>query len=551
MPIEPIGRPPLGWWKKMRPQIGRNPKYAKRSKEDKDAITAGIWQNYDDATKRKLRGRYAGKDKAVMSEKAFEYMLGFGAARGYVKDFGGWTSQNLDWERGFREGERKAEDNMRGIRTQRSREPQLERKQASLEAEFMKEKKEHPDQTAAQLWKAVAQHQYQKIPQKTILRKQGQQGPYYTDVNDPTKVEQGRERQAGLRYRAGERKEQHQKPGSVVANVIGKDDLGPLADPEKHGEPFYAGAGEDEEPSYVDVGDIVEGKGQLHPRVEDVQDHPGVSCEQAHPGEHHESWKVRNKDADAEWKLFYGHNGPRLLPMKVKRYGMFMPFETHIATKSYGFGDNAVEKGDLVVECFVSAPIKDLQGDVLDLPALMQAKEAMVRSPTNHIWLDHESPYAKPIENQRTPPIGKFVESKIMKVAGIPALWARWIVNKAHPEFKRVAYELRKGMYNAMSMEFMPHPDGQQQKMIGNKLVNVISSIKYFATSLVRAPANEAATVMRVYEKAFAEFLTVLTHPSEELGWVWTNRNTKRRKRKFAKKTCERSGTRKRTRTRT
>jgi hypothetical protein len=552
----------------MRPEIGSNPRYAKRSEEDKDAITAGTWQNYSDKVKRRLRGQYAGKDKTVMNAQSFMYLRGYfarmeldtslkslpskrdepgwpksppkgyptdrtqyadpanfkypldsedhvRAAWSYInmpknrakyedhelatmenrikkagakydidfseKDFGGWTSQNLDWERGFREGERKAEDRQRGIETQRTRTPQLQAKQG--------------DQT---------------LP--------------YSDPNNPVRVEQRRERQAGLRQRAGERKLQHQEPGTVVANVTGekkqltildvlgpeavdlKDDLGPLSDPEKHGKPFYAQP-QGEEPTYTDLEDIVQGKGPiemataLHLEMEAVQDHPGVSCDKAHPGEHHVSWAQRNKDADAEWKQFYGRYAPRPLPQKIKRYGLFAPFEVHVATKSVGYGDNAIEKGDLVVECFVSAPIKDLQGDILDVPALMQAKQAMVRAPTNRIWLDHESPYAKPIENQGTPPIGKFVESKIVKVAGVPALWAKWIVNKAHPQYKKVAYELQKGFYNAMSMEFIPDLNGQMQKMIGNKLVNVINSIKYFATSLVRAPANEMATITRVYQK--------------------------------------------------
>jgi hypothetical protein len=208
--------------------------------------------------------------------------------------------------------------------------------------------------------------------------------------------------------------------------------------------------------------------------------------------------------AHQDQKQFYGR-GPIVLPLKIKRYSLFMPFEVHVATKSVGSGGfehGGIEKGDLLVEGFVSAPIKDLQGDVLETPALVEAKEAMVRAPHNLIWLDHESPYAKPIENQGTPPIGKFIESKILKIGGLPALWARWLVNKAHPNFKQVAYELKNGFYNAMSMEFVPIVQGQ--KWIGTKLVNAISSIKYFATSLVRAPANEVATITRVYEKAFA-----------------------------------------------
>jgi hypothetical protein len=98
-------------------------------------------------------------------------------------------------------------------------------------------------------------------------------------------------------------------------------------------------------------------------------------------------------------------------------------FETRVCTKA--FGD--VQKGDVIVEGFVSAPIKDLQGDVLELPALVQAKAAMTAPPHNLVWLDHESPYARPIENQGTPPIAKFVEAKIVKVAGLPLYGPAWL----------------------------------------------------------------------------------------------------------------------------
>lgn len=64
--------------------------------------------------------------------------------------------------------------------------------------------------------------------------------------------------------------------------------------------------------------------------------------------------------------------------------------------------------------------------------------------------------------------------------------------NKAHPRYSKVGYELKNGFYNAFSMEFVPVREGV--KWVRGKLANAISDIKYFATSLVRAPANEGAT---------------------------------------------------------
>ena len=382
MPLEPVNRPPRGWWTKMRAQIEKNPKYAGRSKEDKDAITAGIYQNYDQATKLRLRREHAGKEKTFMSTKDYARLLGFGCGRGLLKDFGGWTSQNNDWERGFREGERKSEDRQRGIHTTRDREAQFSKKQTVID--------------------------------------------YTTDPENQVRREGRKERQDALRYRGGQGKEQHQGIGTVPVAPGSATRPKPVA---------------------------------FKPKV----------------------------PAAATAKYFYSQH-----------YALYMPFQVLTATKSVG---DSVQRGDLVVEGIVSMPIKDLQGDVIELPALIEAKNSMVTPPHNFVWLDHESPYAKPQNNQETPPIGKFVQSKIIQVKGTPALWAKMVVNKMHPDFDRVAYELTKGFYNAFSMEFVPITEGL--KMIGGKMANAISSIKYFATSLVRAPANEGAVSMNVYRKAF------------------------------------------------
>jgi len=279
-------RPPSQWFKKVLPSLRRQ--YPKYSADRLDNIAAGIWHGFSPKKQESLTRKLEknSPDLPAIIAKA-------------IKDFGGWTSQNLDWERGYREGERKEEDRQRGIQVQRSRQAQLDKKQT---------------------------HQLER----------------YTNPDNPVRIEQRRERRAGLGYRAGERKEQHQEPGTVVASAGGKKDhLGPLADPEFHGEPFYEDAGE--EPTYVDLGDVVEGK------------------------------------AKVQKQFYYGR--PIVLPLKIKRYSLFMPFEVKVATKSFG----EVKAGDLVVEGFVSAPIKDLQGDILEPPALVEAKEAMVRAPHNLI----------------------------------------------------------------------------------------------------------------------------------------------------------------------
>jgi hypothetical protein len=466
----------------MRPKVEQNPKYRKRSKEDKDAITAGIYQNYDQAKKRRLRQEYAGKEKGFMSLKSFLRLRGYFAAlelksvkalpsqrdeagwpksppKGYPenrgqyadprnfkypldtedhvraawsyihmpknrakyqphelatmeariqkagkkykidfsdKDFGGWTSHNSDWERGFREGERKSEDRMRGIHTSRDREAQFQKKQA-------------------------------------------QPLTWSTNVDDPVREMQKAERQEALRYRAGKGKEQHEGVGKVPAAPGGPTRPRPAAFKPKPPKPKF---------------------------------------------------------------------------FRSQRSVLYLPIALKVATKSF----SGVQKGDLVVEGIVSMPVKDLQGDVLELPALIKAKNEMTKPPYNHVWLDHESPYAKPQTNQETAPIGNFVAAKIIHLAGYPALWARMVVNKAHPQFDEVAYELKKGYYNAFSMEFVPIVEGL--KMIRGKMANAISDIKYFATSLVRAPANEKATVQKVYVKAFANSTRFCPVQVSGPGWV-------------------------------
>jgi hypothetical protein len=339
-------------------------------------------------------------------------------ARKILKDFGGWTSHNLDWERGYREGERKAEDRQRGLRVQRTREPQLVGKPCPFAG------------------------------------KQSQQLTYATEEDNPVREEQEKQKRHALRYRAGEQKEQHQGVGEF-----------PIA--------------------------------------------PGSSTKPKPPP----AFKPKSVK-------------------RIKRFSIFVPIDVKLATKSYAGG---VQRGDLIVEGFVSMPVKDLQGDILELPALVKAKNEMVRAPHNLVWLDHESPYARPTENQSTPPIGKFVASKIMRYQGFPALWVRMLVNKAHPKFGEVGYELKNGFYNAFSMEFVPVREGV--KWVRGKLANAISDIKYFATSLVRAPANEGATITSVYQKAFANSSQFYPVQVAGPGWIGQSVRMKGVERKLPKYT--------------
>jgi hypothetical protein len=223
--------------------------------------------------------------------------------------------------------------------------------------------------------------------------------------------------------------------------------------------------------------------------------------------------------------------------IRSERYALFLPINVKLATKSVGSGGfehGGVERGDLMVEGFVSMPVKDLQGDVLEVPALIKAKNTMTKAPHNLVWLDHESPYAKPEQNQGTPPIGKFVLAKILRFKGFPALWVSMLVNKAHPLYGKVAYELKNGFYNAFSMEFVPIHGGV--KFIRGKLANAINDIKYFATSLVRAPANEGATITRVYQKAFAnslEFCPVRVAGPNWIGQIVTTKGVGKLQREY------------------
>jgi len=402
-------RPPSEWFTKVQRSLRQQ--YPKYSPERLDKIAAGIWHGFSpkkqESLTRKLEKSARMREKATKTLIAACKQVGLTdtlakfLARKILKDFGGWTSHNLDWERGYREGERKAEDRQRGLRVQRTREPQLVGKPCPFAG------------------------------------KQSQQLTYATEEDNSVREEQEKQKRQALRYRAGEFKEQHQGVGEV-----------PIA--------------------------------------------PGSSTKPKPP--------------------------PAFKPKsvrRIKRFSIFVPIDVKLATKSYAGG---VQRGDLIVEGFVSMPVKDLQGDILELPALVKAKNEMVRAPHNLVWLDHESPYARPTENQSTPPIGKFVTSKIMRYQGFPALWVRMLVNKAHPRYREVGYELKNGFYNAFSMEFVPVREGV--KWIRGKLANAISDIKYFATSLVRAPANEGATITSVYQKAFANSSQFYPVQVAGPGWI-------------------------------
>ena len=379
----------------MRARISRTPDYRNRSEKDKDKITAGIWHGYPEETKRRI----AKREEKTMDKETLKMALQ--SIMKACRDFGGWTSHNADWERGAREGERKTEDRQRGIQVQRDREAQFQKK---------------------------AQEQHVA---------------FASNPKNPVQQEQRGERQEALRYRAGQRKEQHQGLGKVPAG----------------------------------------------------------------PREHRPFKPISTTPVEKSFDLTRLEKPPGLTPRSV----LFIP-TLHVKSIAEDV------KGNVFVEGTVSMPIKDLQGDLLEVPALVQAKNAMVTPPNDLVWLDHYSPYARP-EAGAEAPIGRFVKSAIIQAAkGQPSLWAKMIMNKAHPQFKETLYELKNKFRNAFSMEFVPVREGL--KMVQGKIVNSISEIKYFATSLVRAPANEGATISKVYVKAFANSLQFCPVRVKGLGWI-------------------------------
>lgn len=196
------------------------------------------------------------------------------------------------------------------------------------------------------------------------------------------------------------------------------------------------------------------------------------------------------------------------IAMSERMYSISMPFarveiKSAVACKDPETCENPAHDHQYFVEGFVTTPMKDLQGEIVADSVYPVIAKEMTNPPHDLGWLDHESPYAKPEENQATPPILRFVEASVRKnPIGKIGLWSKAMLNKAHPEFKRIWSELKNGFYNAFSMEFMPLHEAKQ--WIGKELTNVVDNVKYLSTSLVRAPANEGAFIQKVYAKSFS-----------------------------------------------
>ena len=154
------------------------------------------------------------------------------------------------------------------------------------------------------------------------------------------------------------------------------------------------------------------------------------------------------------------------------------------------------------VEGFVTTPMKDLQGEVVKETVFPEIVTNIAKPPHNLGWLHHESPYANP-NAQKAEPAIMFEQARVERnPTGKMGVWVRGKLNKMHPAFKQTWYELKEGFLNAFSMEFMPL--NETQGYVDGKATNIVDSIKYLSTSLVRAPANEGAYITKVYAKSYA-----------------------------------------------
>lgn len=150
------------------------------------------------------------------------------------------------------------------------------------------------------------------------------------------------------------------------------------------------------------------------------------------------------------------------------------------------------------LEGFITTPLRDLQGETVSEDVFVEWAADMVAPPHNLGWPFHDSPYSSP-ENKAKPAILRFVEAQIREREfdgkKLRGLWAKAILNTAHPDFKNIWEGAKNGFINAFSAEFIP--------LLVDPIRRIVQRAKYLSTSLVMAPANEGATITAAYMKSF------------------------------------------------
>lgn len=162
------------------------------------------------------------------------------------------------------------------------------------------------------------------------------------------------------------------------------------------------------------------------------------------------------------------------------------------------------EDGNYYVEGFVSAPDVDLGFDVVEnqheiIEQLESGNSLATKLSYRHDW------FKKDGDKDKFIPIGKYVKgSGIVKQHPLldkEAAWARFKMNKRHPDFEMIKEDIKEGYVDGFSIEFKAI--NFVTRVIGNVAARVIKSLKLVGIGLAMRPMNPNAIMTGFVMKEF------------------------------------------------
>jgi len=147
--------------------------------------------------------------------------------------------------------------------------------------------------------------------------------------------------------------------------------------------------------------------------------------------------------------------------------------------------------GNWYIEGFAATSDFDLQGDIITEAALQNSVNNLIENST--VLLNHDD----------AQPIGKTVETKVVKDRAESGLWVKVLISKTVP---KIWQQIREGVLNKFSIRGQIVVAGKEFVDSLKRTVNVIKELYLVEVSLVSVPANPKARAMNWYvAKALAE----------------------------------------------
>lgn len=153
---------------------------------------------------------------------------------------------------------------------------------------------------------------------------------------------------------------------------------------------------------------------------------------------------------------------------------------------------NVTQTGDWIMEGVATTDDLDLVGDIISKEAIENSVKDLIGNSTALLNHDEDKP------------IGKVLETKIIKDGEAAALWIKVLISKSVP---KIWQQIKEGVLNKFSIRGKVLDAKKEFIEKYKKIVNVIKRMKLLEVSVVSLPANPQARSFGCYvAKAFEDY---------------------------------------------